>query len=133
MKPKYPHMRQWESQIMEKYHKLYPNKGEWSYDVHLKVRQNPAPELESESLVELYNQATAKRIDAVCETQGVIFVIEIKDRLRPSALGQALTYKALYEEQFAPSKPVEAVILTEYTDLDMRHVCDLYGVLVWVV
>lgn len=118
---------------MEKYHKKYPNKGEWSYDVPLKVRYNPAPQLESDALADLYNRATAKRVDAVCETAGVIFVIEIKDRLRPSALGQALTYKALYKEQFLPSKPVQPVILTEYTDLDMKHVCDLYNVLVWVV
>lgn len=132
-KPKYPHMRQWEEKIMEEYHRknLFPAK--WSYDVHLRVRDSPLPLGGTEAEQQIWNQMTAKRIDAVAETVGRIFVIEVKDRLRPSAVGQALTYKILYEEQHKPTKPVTATILTRYTDPDMLHVCEVYDIEVWVV
>jgi len=132
-KPKYPHMRIWETAIMTKYHEKVGMVGEWTYDVHLKVRETPMQPHHTPNEVYLQNRLTAKRIDAVCERKNKIYVIEIKDRLRPSALGQALTYKTLYEEQYAPQKQVQPVILTEYQDLDMQHVCDVYNVEVWIV
>jgi len=133
MKPKYPHMRLWESAIMDKYHDKVGMVGEWSYDVPLKVRETPLPPYMTDNENLLWQRITAKRIDAVCERKNVIYIIEIKDRLRPSALGQVLTYLTLYAEQFAPQKPLQGVILTEYTDLDMLHVCDVHNVKVWVV
>jgi len=132
-KPKYPHMRIWEEQIMDSWHakNLFPAK--WSYDVPLKVRKGDFPTLMSENEKALWNRLTSKRIDAVAETPSNIYVIEIKDRLRPSAVGQALTYKTLYEEQFKPEKPVIATILTKLSDPDMKHVCDVYNIEVWMI
>jgi len=132
-KPKYPHMRQWEQEIMEKFHNAKILNAEWSYDVPLRVRLQPLPEYITDAEATLWSRLTSKRIDAVAETPGEIYVIEIKDRLRPSAVGQALTYKTLYEEQFAPHKPVTATIVTEIGDLDMQHVCDAYNIKVFEV
>ena len=126
-------MRLWESAIMDKYHDKVGMVGEWSYDVPLKVRETPLPPYMTDNENLLWQRITAKRIDAVCERKNVIYIIEIKDRLRPSALGQVLTYLTLYAEQFAPDKNLQGVILTEYTDLDMLHVCDVHNVKVWVV
>jgi len=133
MKPKYPHMRQWEAAIMEKYHDKVGMVGEWSYDVPLKVRETPVPSYMTDNESLLWQRITAKRIDAVCERKNIIYIIEIKDRLRPSAVGQVLTYLVLYEEQFAPDKNLQGVILTEYTDPDMMHVADVHNIKVWVV
>ena len=132
-KAKYPHMRIWETQIMDAWHakNLFPAK--WTYDVPLKIRKAEYPTLMSDNEKALWNRLTSKRIDAVAETVGNIYVIEIKDRLRPSAVGQALTYKTLYEEQFAPHKPVITTIVTELGDLDMQHVCDAYNIKVFEV
>ena len=132
-KPKYPHMRIWEQEIMEKFHKANILKAEWSYDVPLRVRETPLPEYITDAEATLWSRLTSKRIDAIAETTGEIYVIEIKDRLRPSAVGQALTYKTLYEEQFAPHKPVKAAIITEYDDIDMQQVCSVYNITVWIV
>jgi len=133
MKPKYPHMRQWEAEIMEKYHDKVGMVGEWSYDVPLKVRETPVPSYMTDNESLLWQRITAKRIDAVCERKNVIYIIEIKDRLRPSAIGQVLTYLVLYAEQFAPSKDLQGVVLTEFTDFDMMHVADEYNIEVWVI
>ena len=133
MKPKYAHMRQWEEAIMEKYHETVGMVGEWSYDVPLKVRETPVPSYMTDNESLLWQRITAKRIDAVCEKRDVIYIIEIKDRLRPSAIGQVLTYLVLFEEQFAPQKRLQGVVLTGYTDPDMMHVADVYNIEVWVV
>ena len=133
MKPKYPHMRQWEQDIMEKFHTAKILDAIWSYDVPLKIREMPLPENTSDAEATLWSRLTSKRVDAVAETLVEIYVIEIKDRLRPSAVGQALTYKTLYEEQFAPHKPVIAAIITEFDDYDMQHVCSVYNIKVWIV
>lgn len=133
VKPKYPHMRIWEQDIMEKFHKAKILDATWSYDVPLRVRLQPLPEYITDAEATLWSRLTSKRIDAVAETPVEIFTIEIKDRLRPSAVGQALTYKTLYEEQFAPHKPVIAAIVTEFDDLDMQHVCSVYNIKVFLV
>lgn len=132
-KPKYPHMRQWEQEIMDKFHNKIEFEATWTYDVALKVRETPLPKYITQNEKQLWARLTSKRVDAVGETQDQIFVCEVKDRLRPSALGQALTYKTLYEEQFKPEKPVTPAIITEYDDADMRHVCEVYGVRIFMV
>jgi len=118
---------------MEKFHTAKILDAIWSYDVPLKIREMPLPENTSDAEATLWSRLTSKRVDAVAETLVEIYVIEIKDRLRPSAVGQALTYKTLYEEQFAPHKPVIAAIITEFDDYDMQHVCSVYNIKVWIV
>lgn len=132
-KPKYPHMRIWEETIMDAFHAKNILKAEWTYDVPLKIRTAEYPTLMSENEKALWNRLTSKRIDAVAETPTEIYVIEIKNRLRPSAVGQALTYKTLYLEQFKPEKPVIAAIIARVDDLDMQHVCDVYNIKTWVI
>jgi len=132
-KPKYPHMRIWEEQIMDAFHAAKLLKATWTYDVPLKIRTGTFPTLMSENEKALWNRLTSKRIDAVAETPSTIYVIEIKDRLRPSAVGQALTYKTLYEEQFKPEKPIIAAIIAKLGDPDMQHVCDVYNIKTWVI
>jgi len=133
MKPKYPHMRQWETQIMDRYHENPKIQAKWSYDVHLSIRMPKEAHRMTPREAQIYMQSIAKRIDAVAETTDTIYVIEVKDRLRPSAIGQALTYKTLYKEQYPTTKNVQPVILTTYTDLDMLHVAEVYHIQVWVV
>ena len=133
MKPKYPHMRIWEEEIMDSFHNAKLLEATWTYDVPLKIRTGEYPTLMSDNEKQLWNRLTSKRIDAVAETPGVIYTIEIKDRLRPSAVGQALTYKTLYEEKFKPTKPVIAAIIAKYGDPDMQHVCDVFHIKTWVI
>jgi hypothetical protein len=132
-RPKYPHMRPWEERIMDKFHRQGILLATWDYDVPLKVRKTARPPNITEREAALWDHITAKRVDAVAETDAHIYVIEIKDRLRPSAVGQALTYKYLYEEQFSPLKPVVATIVTEFGDPDMQAVCKHYNIRVWII
>jgi len=130
---RYAHMRQWETIITDRFIQKKIMPGNYTYDVHLKVRESPLPEYMSENERLLWNRITAKRIDIVIKTMDTIYVCEVKDRLRPSAIGQALTYKTLYKEQFKPTKKVIPAIICEYTDLDMLHVAKVYNIIVWRV
>jgi len=118
---------------MDKFHSLGLLKANWTYDVPLKIREGEYPTPMSEAERDLWNRLTSKRIDAVGETVAEIYVCEIKDRLRPSAVGQALTYLVLYKEQFKPEKVVIPAIIAKYGDPDMQHVCDVYGIKTWLV
>jgi len=132
-KPKYPHMRIWEETIMDRFHDMHILEGKWSYDVHLQVRKPDIPEYQSENERKMWLTNIAKKADAVCETPVEIYVIEVKTFLRPSAVGQALTYKTLYKEQFKPTKPVIPAIIASVGNPDMQHVCDVYNIKTWVI
>ncbi|MCK5504537.1 MAG: hypothetical protein KAJ10_05215 [Thermodesulfovibrionia bacterium] len=133
VKPKYPHARIWEERIIDKFKEKYGVAGEWTHDIRLKIKDPPDHTFMSTKEGDLWRIQTAKRVDIVIVKPRVIYVIEVKDRLRPSAIGQALTYKNLYEWQHKPGQEVIPAIVTEYTDPDMLDVARFYGIKIWVV
>lgn len=133
VRPKYPHMRPEETKIMDDFHKMIKFQAEFEYDVHVRDKIMPSPSYMTANEATIWAQQTAKRIDVVIKTTDTIYTAEIKDRNRPSALGQALTYAYLYTKQYAPGLPVKPAIICTLDDPDMHQVCDFYNVRVWVV
>ena len=132
-KAKYPHARIWEEAIIDKFKTKYGIKGEWIHDLRLKIKDPEDYIFQTEKERQMWRNQTAKRVDITIIKTRSIYVIEVKDRLRPSAIGQALTYKTLYEWQYKPKKRVIPGIVTEFTDPDMLDVAKHYGITVWVV
>ena len=132
-KPRYPHMREWEMEIMDRFHKHIKFKAIFTYDEHVRINTKTPMEVQTDMEKQLWKQMTAYRIDVVIETNTEIYVCEVKDRLRPSAIGQALTYAHLYHKIHKPKKPVIPAIITALSDPDAKLVCDHYGIFVWVV
>lgn len=132
-KPKYPHMREWEMTIMDRFLQKNTIEATFNYDVHVRINDKVPLYNATDAEKILWRQMTAFRIDAVMETPAHIYVIEVKDRLRPSAIGQALTYALLYEKKNKPTKPVTPAIVCGMDDPDTHDVCDKYGIKVWVV
>ena len=132
-KPKYPHMRIWEETIMDRFLALPRAPAKFDYDVHVRINDKTPMEVQTDAERQLWRTMTAFRIDAVMETETQIYVIEVKDRLRPSAIGQALTYSFLYTKLFKPQKPVIPSIICGLDDPDTHAVCDKYQIRVWVV
>lgn len=131
--PRYPHMREWEMTIMDRFLEKTTFEATYNYDVHVRINDKVPLYKATESEKQLWRQMTAFRIDAVIETKANIYVAEIKDRLRPSAIGQALTYAYLYQKKFTPKKPVIPAIITSMDDPDTHEICDHYQIKVWVV
>jgi hypothetical protein len=132
-KPKYPHMRIWEETIMDRFLQTVTFEATYDYDVHVRIDDKTPNTLHTDTERQLWRQMTAFRIDAVIQTPANIYVAEVKDRLRPSAIGQALTYSHLYQKIHKPTKPVIPAIITAMDDPDTHNVCDRYGIKVWVV
>lgn len=98
----------------------------------------PAPERPRrpfESLEEylLWRFLRSKEIDAVCETEEAIYIIEFKDRARPSGIGQLLTYRDLYVENERPSKPVKLRYIVGEGDPQVEEVARRLGIEVFVL
>ena len=126
-------MREWEATIMDRFLAHVTFEATYEYDVHVRINEKVPMTVATDTERQLWKQMTAFRIDAVIETVSHIYVAEVKDRLRPSAIGQALTYAYLYQKKFKPSKPVVPAIITALNDPDTREVCNKYGIRVWVV
>jgi len=102
--------------------------GEYIFDVRLYPPERPLRPFETPEDYRIWQILHAKRIDAVCETPDTIYIIEVKDILRPSAVGQVLTYMVLFEEQFKPRKKLKPVIVAGEDDPQMHSVCRRYNI-----
>ncbi|MBA7552356.1 hypothetical protein ES705_44917 [subsurface metagenome] len=98
--PKYPHLVGsdipiWDSWIRTHGHYF---RG-FDYDVH--VGQGLEPDKDhSFELQQMWVSLTQKRIDVVGYRPGEVWLIEVKDRPTTAAIGQALSYKILYERDY---------------------------------
>lgn len=81
----------------------------------------------------MWEALTAKRIDAVAETDTFIHIIEVKRVMLPSGIGQLLLYSYLYNEQFKPTKNIKLWLIAKYPDPDVIHVCKQMGIQTWVM
>jgi len=51
-----------------------------------------------------------------------LYIYEIKDRAEMSALGQLLTYEALYREEYEPKKPIKKVVIADRLGPSMARI-----------
>lgn len=72
------------------------------------------------------------QIDAVCEDETSIYVIEVKPHAGAGAIGQALAYAALLKEKWKPKKPVIPAICTDTISEITEKVAKKHGVEIWI-
>lgn len=70
---------------------------------------------------------TVKRADCLCIRPDALFLVEVKPRLGMAAVGQLVTYKALWERQFPGSPPVRMMWVGERGEPDQQYVMDRLG------
>jgi len=116
---KYPHLSTEDIPIWETFLKKHPDFYESvAYDVHVGTGSLPPSHLD-ETTKSMWTRLTQKRIDVLGQRDDRIDIIEVKPVLRPSAVGQVLTYKNLFDQQFSPKRPTRAVILFQIAQPDM--------------
>jgi len=113
---KYPHLfprdvATWE-RFIEKYGSLY---NSFAYDVRVGKPTWVFPHWRR-SYKKDARILSKLRIDVVGFTDKVIDIIEVKPRATSSAIGQVLTYKEQFIEDFKPKLPVRAVIVAGAVD-----------------
>lgn len=73
------------------------------------------------------------RIDAVGESPENMDIIEVKPRGNMAAMGQLLTYKKHYIDEYKPTKPVRMVLVCGVIDPNIVELATGYGIVYIVV
>ena len=76
---------------------------------------------------------TQRRVDVLATTPAGSWVLEIKERAGPSAVGQLLTYRELYMLQERPPQAPRLGIIADRNSYDMHAVYALFGIELFLV
>jgi len=90
------------------------------------------PEQEKDPLQRMWRANTAKRADAIAELENEVWIIEVSLRPGLRALGQLMTYLALWCEDPKIMKLEIPVLVCEQIDTDLIAAAAKYGVRVYV-
>jgi len=74
-----------------------------------------------------------KRIDAVCDWQTEVWVVEVKPYGNHAALGQALMYRELFRTRYEVGVPIIGVICCSEADPDLESLANSLGLRVELV
>lgn len=83
--------------------------------------------------VEAWTKATQFKIDAIGLRGEDWWIIEVEDRLGPTAIGQLQTYQTLLPQTVVGANPTELAVVTRTVQPGMLDVAEQAGVLVFVV
>lgn len=129
--PKYPHMRPADVEIWERFMRAFPNRfTRVFYDVHLGGDETFDHNLSERANISWWD-LTSWCVDVVAENDEAIFIIELKPLANAKAIGQAISYAALFKLKFKPVKPVIPVIITDRI-IETTQICANHcGVELW--
>ena len=99
LRRRFPHFKPFEAEIFESWLRHGYLRGYYAFDVRLPVEIERPVGVPLEAH-EIYEALSAKRIDVLCLVGGEIWILEVKDRARPSAEGELKWYARLLPERF---------------------------------
>jgi len=82
------------------------------------------------ALAKMWYASTAKRIDAIGEKKGELWIIEVAASPYLRAVGQCLSYKFLWELDPKIDKPAKMILLCPFIDSDLERILKHYGVMI---
>jgi len=130
---RFPHFRPEEIKILKKFIDARVIVGKWSTDVRLGYELTEEEKKLAPHEQKMIISLRERRIDAVCETPTEIWILEVKDKLRASGIGQLLTYEYFYKERFKPVKPVRLGYIAAIDDPTLHPLLDEKKIAYWIV
>ena len=100
------------------------------YDVHV-GRPMMVPEGSADWMLKVIAGVSRKRIDVVARKHVTYSVIEVKPHANMEAIGQVITYKQLFIEEFEIAGKVEPVIVAMTADADILESARQQGVMLY--
>ncbi len=91
------------------------------------------PQELEDPLKKSWRYVNSKRPDAIAETKDEVWIIEVSANPGLRAMGQIVSYQALWQEDPAIEKIDRAVLVVETLDTDLGAAVARFGVLVYVV
>ena len=76
---------------------------------------------------EMYYNVTAKRIDVVAELTNEVWIVEVAHQPGLRAVGQLMSYVALWYDNPGLSKPAVGVLVARSIDSDLARALEIYG------
>lgn len=92
-----------------------------------------SPEDEKDWMKRMWRANTAKRADAIGETDTEVWIIEVSNYPGMRAVGQMLTYQTLWLEDPRIAKLERLLLVCGRIDEDIAAACGKMGILVYVV
>jgi hypothetical protein len=124
---RYPHMLREDYDVWEAFLNAHPNLFlQIYYDVRVGGIWPEDPKL-TEKEKQMFYDNTAKRIDALAELKEEVWIIEVASNPGLRALGQLMTYLALWHEDPKIPKQAYAVLVSNTLDTDLKRALELYG------
>jgi len=130
---KYPHMFPLDKAVWERFVAKYgPMYLGFQYDITCGITST-----KYNALKEPYKSdatiLSKLRIDAVGETETSIDIIEVKPRGNMASIGQLLTYKQHYIDEYKPAKSIRIVLVCADIDPNIIPLAEQNGIIYMVV
>ena len=91
-----------------------------------------SPEQEKDPMQKMWRFNTAKRADAIAETDTETWIIEVASYPGLRAVGQLQVYRTLWLEDPKIDKPDKILLVCERIDADLAAACGKYGIQVYI-
>lgn len=127
----FKHQSEEERIVAEEFIKRYLVGAKITFDLPLASKKPARWEEMPENYKRMWEYLLAKKIDFIAELPEKIMIVEVKQKLSASGVGQLLLYKKMYEEQYKPVKPLELWQIAMYPDPDVIELCDKLGIKWW--
>ena len=105
-----------------------------SYDFDFRLGQGIPPDPAWPPwLADMALALTQRRADVLATTPSAYWILEIKDRAGPDAIGQLLLYRALFLNEYQPELPVRLGIIAPRLGFDLQPVLDEFDIASFLV
>lgn len=92
-----------------------------------------SPEEALDPMKRMWRANLAKRADAIAETEGEVWIIEVASTPGLRAIGQLLTYLSLWQEDPKIAKIEKPVLVCDVVDPDLIASAAKFGILTYVM
>lgn len=124
----YKHMARHDIRIWERFLDRYAGYfTAVAYDVAFGGSETLDPNA-SEAERRMWRFNTAKRVDAICKNDDVMWLCEVRPGSGLSALGAVLGYTWLAEQEKFSELPIVMTVVTDHTDADTRAIVEAFDV-----
>jgi len=108
-------------------------KGVYKFGVVLHTPHSLRMARSEDPLVRKEAVLAAWKIDIVVETRDEVWIIQVSDKPRDSAISRLLKYKFEYEKQYKPEKPVRLGLVAAVDDVAFHGYMRELGITWWIV
>jgi hypothetical protein len=130
---KYPHLSPIDAAVWERFISLHPLRFDRvDYDVHVGEGITPAPQWEPQIMF-MAMWLSQCRIDVIGWNGENPTIIELKGRAMTEAVGQLVSYQALYRVTYSLPRNIPLLLICEDIPTDILTVCSNHNIEVIIV